>query len=246
MDVAQYVDHLEHAGDQLLRAARFAGLGARVPSCPEWDVGQLVRHTTRVHHWALFVLGGGEHDAYAFERPADSELFAVFDAGLTQLVGALRTAPHDLDVWTYLPGETAVASWARRQAHETAVHRVDAELAADAGVGELEADFAADGIAELLLLMAPSRFSTADITEPLSITLTPIDANRAWTVYLSPTDVRVVELAQDGSDLNVFAPASDLYRWAWNRAGDDEVSLSGDVTLADVWHRNCRINARKS
>jgi uncharacterized protein (TIGR03083 family) len=246
MEVEQYVGQLEIAGEQLLRAARFAGLSARVPSCPDWDVGQLVRHTTRVHHWALFILGGGQSDAYSFERPVDAELFAVYESGLSQLASALRTAPADLDVWTYLPGETAVRSWARRQAHETSVHRIDAELAADAGVGEFEADFAADGIAELLMLFAPLRFSTGGIAEPRTITLTPVDANRAWTVQLGPSGVQAVERAQDGSDLSVFATASDLYRWVWNRAGDDEVSLSGDVTLADVWRQNCRVNARTS
>jgi uncharacterized protein (TIGR03083 family) len=197
-----------------------------------------------VHHRGLFVVQGGDRSDFDFPRPDDAELFEVFSAGLSSLVAALKSAPADLDVWTPLPGETAQLGWARREAHETAIHAVDAELAADTGVNEFDADFAADGIDELLVLMAPDRFSTEGITGPRTITLTPIDANQAWTVRLSPTGVETVLYAQDDSDLTVFAMASDLYRWAWNRAGDDQVSLSGDLTLADVWRRNCRISAR--
>jgi uncharacterized protein (TIGR03083 family) len=244
MDVAQYVDHLERAGDQLAISARFAGLDARIPSTPEWTVGQLVRHTTRVHHWVTFILGGGPHDAFTFERPDDADLFAVFASGLAELAAALRAAPASLDVYTMIPAETAALSWARRQAHETAIHQVDAQLAADAGVSEFDADFAADGLAELLMLMGPHRFSTEGLTGTSTVTLTPVDANRAWTVTLSPSGITAVEQAQDDSDLTVFATASDLYRWAWNRARDDEVSLVGDMTVADLWRRNCRVRAR--
>ena len=42
----------------------------------------------------------------------------------------LRSAPADLDCFTFLPAESARHFWARRQAHETAIHRVDAENAA--------------------------------------------------------------------------------------------------------------------
>jgi uncharacterized protein (TIGR03083 family) len=246
MDVAQYVDHLERAGDQLAASARFAGLDALIPSCPDWTVGQLVRHTTRVHHWVTFILGGGVSDGFTFDAPHDAELFAVFASGVAELAAALRAAPASLDVYTMIPAETAALSWARRQAHETAIHKVDAELAADAGVGEFDADFAADGLAELVMLLGPHRFSTAGLAGTSTVTLTPVDANAAWTVTLSPSGITAVEQAQDDSDLTVFATASDLYRWAWNRAGDDEVSLAGDVTLADLWRRNCRVTARRS
>jgi hypothetical protein len=94
------------------------------------------------------------------------------------------------------------------------------------------------------MLIGPHRFSTEGLTGTSTVTLTPVDANRAWTVTLSPSGITAVEQAQDNSDLTVFATASDLYRWAWNRARDDEVSLVGDMTVADLWRRNCRVRAR--
>jgi len=39
----------------------------------------------------------------------------------------LASAPPDLDCLTFLAAPSPLAMWARRQAHETAIHRVDAE-----------------------------------------------------------------------------------------------------------------------
>src|SRR5262249_60086760 len=58
--------------------------------------------------------------------------------------------------WTFLEAPSPVAFWARRQAHETAIHRVDADQAA-AGAGKAGGGapftprFAADGIDELIM-----------------------------------------------------------------------------------------------
>jgi hypothetical protein len=56
--------------------------------------------------------------------------------------------------------------------------------------------------------------------------------------------VQATTEARDDSELTVFGTASDLYRWAWNRAGDDDVSLRGDVALSDVWRSFCVVGAR--
>jgi hypothetical protein len=44
--------------------------------------------------------------------------------------------------------------WARRQAHETAIHRFDAE-SATSSVSGFDPTFASDGIGEILTAMAP-------------------------------------------------------------------------------------------
>ena len=60
-----------------------------------------------------------------------------------------------------------------------------------------------------------------------------------------PQSIVTVEEARDRSDLTVFGTASELYRWAWNRAGEDEVSLRGDLTVSDAWHHAVRVGARR-
>src|SRR5258707_14400756 len=79
--------------------------------------------------------------------------------------------------------------WARRQAHETSVHGVDAELAANQAVAPFPAPFAADGIAELLecfitrpcgrLRSGPARVPRVRCT----------DAPGAWMVTIGPDGV---------------------------------------------------------
>ena len=63
------------------------------------------------------------------------------------------------DAWLVRPrfylGFRRVAQvWARRQAHETAIHRYDAE-SASGDVNGFDLDFAVDGIDEILVGFAP-------------------------------------------------------------------------------------------
>jgi uncharacterized protein (TIGR03083 family) len=244
MQVAEHLEQLQRAGGQLERAARSAGVAAAVPSCPPWNVATLVRHVARVYHWATLSLRGLAPESDPFERPDDDTALAVYSANLNACLSALRSPAPSLRTPTMYPAESVPAFFARRMAHETAIHRVDAELAAGCGVMEFDPGFAADGVQELLVGMGRARFNTTNLQRSLTITLTPLDVNRAWTVSAGPSSYLAAEEARDHSDLTVFAPASDLYRWIWNRAGDDEVALRGDVTVADAWRAHFTVRAR--
>ena len=157
MDTGQHIQVVQSAADQLLRAATSAGPQAPVPSCPGWTADRLVRHVTRVHHWAAAVLRRG--------RPEAGGVRAALGGRADRGLPARRAAPgrrpdhhpRGRAVWTFYPADSPVAFWARRQAHETTIHRVDAELAAGTGVMEIDPDLAADGLAELLIDLAPAR-----------------------------------------------------------------------------------------
>lgn len=244
MHVDEFLRHLESDAAALERSARVAGLDATVPSCPRWDVRRLLQHTTKVHHFARWVVQGHDRADFELDTPPDDALFDVYGSGVAGLVTALRSAKDDLAVWTMVPGIPAREFWARRQAHETTIHRIDAELAAGFGVTELAPDYAADGLAELLSQLLPGRVKPDSIPRTFRVSVTPLDANASWTVTASPAGVSSYEHATDDADLAVFGMAADLYRWAWNRAGDDEVSLRGDVTLADVWREAFTVGTR--
>jgi len=247
VDFDRYLDELGRHGALLHRSAGSAGLDAPVPSCAGWTVRRLLTHTTKVHHWATAILGGAEPAAVGFEAPDDGQLDAVYDDGLSALLRALRTAPDGRGAWTMYPAASGRMFWARRQAHETAIHRLDAELAAGYGVADFEPDFAADGIDELLVGMGPGRFTDLPVDSRRTISLMPLDVNESWTVTVSPAGFRAESSLAGGSDsadLRVFGMASDLYRWVWNRADGSEVSLRGDLSLADLWRQNLRVGAR--
>src|SRR5262249_53658636 len=59
-----------------------------------------------------------------------AELPGWFREGHAALVQALSVAGPDLNCWAFLAAPSPLAFWARRQAHETAIHRVDAGQAA--------------------------------------------------------------------------------------------------------------------
>jgi uncharacterized protein (TIGR03083 family) len=218
-------------------------LQAAVPSCPGWSVSRLVGHVTKVHHWMSWLVAGGERDQFEFDVPADGQLFEIYDAGLAELLSRLGAAPDTLAVWTMTPASSAKLFWARRAAHETAIHRVDANLAAGYGVEGFEPEFAADGIAELLAGSA-ARFDRSGLTGNRTISLTPLDVNASWTLTVGPDLLSCQPVALDRADLAIFGPASDLYRWVWNRADDDDVALRGDLGLADLWRRDFTVRAR--
>ena len=62
--------------------------------------------------------------------PPDAELLDAYRAGHRILTEALGSADPALACATFLPAPSPLAFWNRRQAHETAIHRADAELAA--------------------------------------------------------------------------------------------------------------------
>ncbi|UQX88513.1 maleylpyruvate isomerase family mycothiol-dependent enzyme [Jatrophihabitans telluris] len=245
MQAESFLDRIGPETELLTRAATWAGLEAKVPSCPGWTVRRLVQHTTKVHHSTLALLRGGDHATFSFDLPPDEDLFEILTSGAAQLEWALRAATDDLAVWTFLPTSVPRLFWARRQAHETAMHRVDAELAAACGVTEFDPGFAADGLDELLISFVASRFRGVGVPRPFTLGVTPLDVNAGWTVSAGAGGVSSVREVRDGCDLMVFGMASDLYRWAWNRAGDDEVSLRGDMTIADLWRSTFRVGARQ-
>lgn len=246
MDLDQLIDQLQLQGELLARSASQADPQAAVPSCPGWTVAAVVGHTTKVHRWVSHLLRGGDPDRFSYQRPAPELLLAEFGTGLIGLLTALREAPDSLAVHTLWPAASARLFWARRQAHETAMHRVDVQLAVGYGVSEFEPAFAADGVDELLMGMAPRRFSRAGLDRTRTVAITPLDANVAWTLRVSPAEIAAHRSADDDADLNVFGLACQLYRWVWNRAEDHEVSLRGDLSLADLWHRDFTVESRRA
>jgi uncharacterized protein (TIGR03083 family) len=167
-------------GEGALMAAAVAGIDpdGTVPTCPDWTVRDLARHTGGVHRWATgFVRGRTEPLAAALDEvvgtwPADAELAAWLAQGCAELVAALATAPDDLQCWTFLPAPSPRGMWARRQAHETAIHRVDAQLAAGLPVSAFAPAFAADGVDgvdELLSLFVPRRSTALRADPPVTL-----------------------------------------------------------------------------
>jgi uncharacterized protein (TIGR03083 family) len=245
MRTQEQVAALDSEGRLLIEAADAAGLDAAVPTCPGWRVRDLLHHVGGVHRWAASFVRDGRLDPADppqesfFAQPPDADLGEWFRAGHVALVTALRTADPGLSCWSFLPAPSPLAFWARRQAHETAIHRVDAQ-AALGRVTAVTPEFAVDGVAELLeCFFARSRGRlVADPAVRLGVRAT--DTGHAWTVHIEPAGRRVVPEAQE-ADLVLRGAAAELYRLLWNRSDLDAVHAEGDLAVWRLWQERARI-----
>ena len=137
MEIAEHIGALRRQGELLADAAERAGLDAAVPPCPPWQVKDLLRHTGYIHRWAAGhiterpgqVIDGPPEAEILRGGAADPELLDWFRAGHAALAETLAAADPALECATFMAAPSALAFWARRQAHETAIHRADAESA---------------------------------------------------------------------------------------------------------------------
>jgi uncharacterized protein (TIGR03083 family) len=241
VDIAEHIAFLEADGPRLAAAAERAGWDARVPGT-DWDVRELVTHTGGVHRWAADIVANGR-DRFDTDAgravgtgPRDDALLDWFRTGHAALVETLRAAAAGVECATFLPAPSPLAFWARRQAHETAVHRADAE-AAGGDVTPFDAGFAQDGIAELLLGFAARRRKPADRTASIAVRASD---GPAWRVTVGAEQVQAEQVSVDGNaDLTVAGSSSELYLWLWNRPS--AATVQGDTSVRDLWARQVRV-----
>lgn len=228
-------DEYRHAirteADRLVAAAERAPLDAPIPPCPDWDVAELLGHMGRVYRWAAACV-----EANALVSPHDlpspperDARVAWVQGGATRVLEVLDQ-PADAPAWTWAPSGT-VGFWQRRQAHETAVHRVDAELASGPPT-LVPRDLAVDGIDEWLALL-PNRFGAPPITgtgETLHLHCT--DGDGEWLLRLTPDGLEVEAIHAKG-DVAVRGPASDLLLVMMRRRSPDDVEVLGDRAVLD-------------
>jgi uncharacterized protein (TIGR03083 family) len=229
-----YLDHVREQAAALRAAAVRAGPDAEVPTAPGWTVLRLVGHIARVHDWVVAALDADPAgESPRTERPPEDweALLAFWDGKLDVMLDALRQRGHDGPAWAF--GVTATAGfWARRQAHETAIHRLDAEHAAHGETVDhlvFDPEFAADGIDEALTVMIARRPATASGT----VLYHAADAGRAWLVTATdgerPSASAAVKSSELDADASVVGTADAVYRAVWKRPSNAVVGGNPSV-----------------
>lgn len=162
--------------DKLADLLPAADLRRQVPTCPDWNLRDLVEHIGRGHRVGLDLIRDGLTeplfvDPATIPVPADGELAGWLRAGARDLVDTVLAAGPGRPVWNYLGVDLHAGFWLRRMAYDTAVHRFDAglpasetasETAPGGGLGAsaqtgqsyaLDADLAADAVSEWLMVV---------------------------------------------------------------------------------------------
>lgn len=192
-----------------------------------------MRHLAGVHAWVLACIADPHGSDARGERPPKEwdELLPWWDERRAELRAAFDRGPDtpaQMMFGFYAPN---LASWARRQAHEVAVHRLDAELAAGAEPATFDAAFAADGVDEALtMIIHRRRGGWSDVEASGAVLVHAEDARQLWSLTLTPGEPPTLgERAEPDATLSGDADA--VYKRLWRRPAT--VSITGDASLLD-------------
>lgn len=255
LSFARRVEEITTQTDLLRATLSGADMTVAVPSCPGWNVGQLVRHLGGAHRWVAGMVAAGATEAaedehfrdlsgYAHEDPAVLDPWLAEGAAL--LAGALREAGPGGAVWVPLEGLGSPMRFsARRMTHETVIHRSDATLALGAPY-TVEPVVAVDGMDEWMTLGSlPQMFdffpAKRELLGPgrtlaLRATDTPAELNASWLVDLTGETLGW-RRADEPAAVTIRAPLTELLLLVYRRrpARGDGLEVQGDADLLDFW-----------
>lgn len=249
LTVDRYLAALVAAGQRFLDDARIAGLDAPVPTCPAWKMRALVAHQAMVHRFATAVVNGTDPSKEPKQTALKQrdDLIEFFEEGIAELVSALRAAPDDLDVMTFLHDPPAPrVFWCRRQTHETTMHGVDALAGRlgrvpDAGEATIDDELALDGIDEILGGFYTRGTSGLFDGTPFDLLVAPNGSDRRWIFHVATKNTITRTTADHGIDAaaTIRGTPVEIYLGLWNRG--EAFSVEGDEALLARWREVHRI-----
>lgn len=242
METSRYLECLA-ADAARLRAVAEDRLDAAVPSCPGWTVRDLVRHVATVYLHKVRCMELGRAPADWPPDVSGEPPLALFDRALAELTATFAARRPADATFTWYPPDQTVGFWIRRMAQETAVHRVDAELAAGA-VTPVADDLALDGIDEVLRIFLGWGTREYLHVPEVAALLAESDGRTVEvrsgpeTFLVRPTaDGVLVDAADGGGAAVVTGDPSPVLLWLWNRADADAVRVDGDPALIGYLRR---------
>lgn len=199
-----------------------------VPSCPGWQLADLVWHVGIVHiFWAKVARGelSGPEAWREPDRPTHGDLLAWYRDSVDLTATVLASRDPETPAWTWGRRKT-VGFIRRRVAQESAVHCWDATSAI--GVDEpIDQRLAVDGVDEFVDEVLPGL--SPDLGGAVqSIRIHADDTDDQWTVRIGEGSSHLVG-AGEHVDATVRAPISDLLLLLWRRRAPDQVRVDGNI-----------------
>jgi uncharacterized protein (TIGR03083 family) len=224
------VDHLvalRRDADRIAGAAQDQ-FGRTVPSCPGWQINDLVWHVGIVHMFWRMVASGALSGPDAWtepDRPHDGDLIAWFRDGVDRAATILADLDSRTPAWTW--GHRQDVGFIRRRvSQETTVHCWDAVNAIGC-TKPIEQGLAVDGVDEFFDEVLPAL--SHDLEGPAqTICLHAHDCAHQWTVRVGEGSSQLTP-ACGHADAEVTGTASDLLLLLWHRRSPDQMHIVGDI-----------------
>jgi uncharacterized protein (TIGR03083 family) len=231
-----YLAGIEGDGAAILAAAGRDPL-ASTPQCPGWTVGHVVVHVGRAFRWMEGMVRERVQTP-TFPSPNEAghdrlaaDLLPWFEESLTRFLATMRATNPDEPMWSWADDRRA-GFWLRLQAHETAIHRTDAQ-AAFGRPDPVEATLARDAIDGLLTWFVPRRRPASQLPCAARIfRFVEIDGPGQWQLRIDDAQA-VGEPPSEQPDVMVRGSASDLLLGLWQRIPLAALEVEGERELIE-------------
>lgn len=236
-----WIGALRTEGPAFAAAIAEAPADAPVLSCPGWTVTDLTRHLASVYRW----VHGNVSANSVTPPPLRSELveptpdetdLQLWQQAYDELMVRFDVLDPEAPAWNWAPQPKKAGFWPRRMAHETALHRWDAQLAIGAG-DPIETKLAADGVSEVLDTCLPAGRRPDHGQWHGVVHLSASDAGQEWFLRLRGEGVALLDTATIFDDrdhharVQVVGTASDLLLALWGRVSFDTLAVTGERAL---------------
>lgn len=208
-----------------------------VPSCPGWSTNDLAKHMGHVYLGQAYVVETGvkaEAKEHLAAYPRTDDVLEFMGWGFVAIIKALDLERPERKTWSWHHSDYTIDFWFRRMAHETVIHRIDAELACDS-VTTIPEDLALDGVDEVLdflPLLGSWEGAPNQAFGIVSISALGSKQDTHWDIEFTAdcATVSKAEIVNPLARLTISGTpeAMDLYLWGRIYSSDSRITISGD------------------
>src|SRR3954454_17718047 len=180
-------------------AALAANRTGRVPWSDRWTVGSCAKHVGRTHHAVTLIVRDRPEASFgvvatlSVPDTSDPGLGAWVAEGTSTMVDQLRRTDGQAVCWSWHPAHARASFCRRRMAHETLVHRWDAETGAGVDVQAMRPEVAADAFDEYLDIFATMTRGLSNSPAGPTIGFDATDSGDRWFLSLPAPGQTIVQ-----------------------------------------------------
>jgi hypothetical protein len=205
-------------------------------------LGETVRHVGSVYRMVVAWLRSGDQPTRWQRAPIPGQSIVEYlRAGHREILAELSAHDPADAAPSWWPLDQTYGFWYRRLAHETTVHRYDAQTAAATltVTGRIaDEEVAFDGIDEILSLWFTHRLGVLGVTNSWTGRVAVVAGRRRWITRIAASGTASWPAEGDEAvDATVSSDPAGMYLWLWGRRSMGTATPEGDPAGIDqLWH----------